>query len=61
MVLPYLKGLINKVNHFYLFQSCYSWVYLYFHMFLGWIYNTHSFVALFVASFLGPSLVEMTL
>jgi len=41
MVLPYLKGLINKEKHFHVIlldQSCYFWVYFYYHIFAGQIY-----------------------
>ena len=42
MVLPYLKGLINKVNHFYLYSDfVISWVYLHFLIFSYQGYNIH--------------------
>ena len=40
MVLPYLKGLIIK-KHFYLFISCYYWVYLLFLIYF-WVRSTTS-------------------
>ena len=40
MVLPYLKGLINKVNHFYLYSDLViSWVYWHYLIFSYQIYN----------------------
>jgi len=45
MVLPYLKGLINKVNHFYLYSDLViSWVYLHCLIFSYQIYSIQYYV-----------------